>query len=71
MPIDRFVLILVIVVVAAAATIWIAALLTASFAFPGGFLLLIPASLVAYVIVRVIAERMRNREDDHYDRMGR
>lgn len=71
MPLDRLVLILVIVVVAAAATVWIGATVAASFAFPAGILLLIPAALVAYVVVRVIADRIGNRDDDHYDRMGR
>ena len=71
MPLDRLVLILVIVVVAAMATVWIGATVAASVAFPAGGLLLIPAALVAYVVVRVIAERLRNRDDDHYDRMGR
>ena len=32
-------------------------------------LALIPLALVAYIGWRVIADRLGNREDDHYDRM--
>ena len=69
MPLDRLVLLLVIVVLGAMATVWVGAVLAASVHLPGGLLLLIPAALVAYVVVRVIAERMRDRDDDRYDGM--
>lgn len=69
MPLDRLVLILVIVVIAAAATLWLGALVAASFALPGALALLIPAALVAYVVFRVVADRLGNAEDDHYDGM--
>ncbi|WGH78184.1 hypothetical protein [Jannaschia ovalis] len=69
MPLDRLVLILVIVVVAAAATVWLGAVIAASFAWEGGLALLIPAALVAYVVFRVVADRLGNSEDDKYDRM--
>ena len=69
MPLDRLVLILVIVFAAAAATVWLAAIVSAAFAVPFGWLGTIPALLVAYVVWRVVAERLGSREDDHYDRM--
>ncbi|CUH28622.1 hypothetical protein JSE7799_00817 [Jannaschia seosinensis] len=69
MPLDRLVLILVIVVLAAMATVWLGALVAASASFPFGLALLLPASLLAYVIWRVVADRIRSRDDDHYDRM--
>ena len=69
MPLDRFVLILVIVIAAAMATVWLGALVAASVAVPLGWLGAIPAALVAYVAWRVLADRLGNREDDHYDRM--
>ncbi|MCK0167098.1 hypothetical protein MWU52_06005 [Jannaschia sp. S6380] len=69
MPLDRLVLILVIVVAAAAATIWLAAIVAASFAMPIGLGALIPAILVGYVVWRVVADRLNSRDDDHYDRM--
>ena len=72
MPLDRFVLIVVAVIVAAAMTVWIAAALSAVLAFPGwSMLALIPVALVAYVLVRVIAERAGSEEDDRYDRVER
>lgn len=71
MPLDKLVLILVAVVIAAAATVWLAAVVSASMVWPLGFALLIPGALVAYVVVRVISDRVRNRDDDRYDRMDR
>lgn len=69
MPLDKFVLILVCVVAAAAATVWLVSLVAAAINLPFGWLALIPAVLVGYVVYRVIAERVGNDEDDHYDRM--
>ncbi|WP_272006335.1 hypothetical protein [Roseovarius sp. ZX-A-9] len=69
MPLDKFVLILVCVIAAASATVWIAVLLTAAIEIPFGWLGLIPAALVAYVVFRVISERVGNAEEDHYDKM--
>ncbi|WP_179380291.1 hypothetical protein [Jannaschia marina] len=69
MPLDRFVLILFIVVVAAGATIWLGAIVAASFALPFGAVALLPAALVGYVVFRVVADRLGNAEDDHYDDM--
>ncbi len=72
MPLDRLVLIVVAVVAAAALTVWIAATLSAVLAFPGwSMLALIPVALVAYVLVRVVAERVGSEEDDRYDRVER
>ncbi len=67
MPLDKLVLILVIVITAAGVTVWLGALLLASFQIPGAGLALIPAALVAYIVWRVIADRLGNAEDDHYD----
>ncbi len=70
MPLDRFVLIVVITVAAAGATVWIGAMLVNALALsPAGWVLFMPAALVAYVVWRVIAERLSNKEDDHYDRI--
>ena len=68
MPLDKFVLLLVIVVAAAGLTVWIGAMVAATMQIGGaGWLVFIPAALVAYVVWRVIAERLSNSEDDHYD----
>ena len=67
MPLDKFVLLIVIVFAAAGITVWVSALIMASLEFPGGWLAFIPAALVGYVVWRVIAERLGNAEDDHYD----
>ena len=69
MPLDKFVLIIVCVIAAAAATIWLVALGAAALNLPFGWLGIIPAALVGYVAFRVIAERVGNAEEDHYDRM--
>lgn len=69
MPLDKFVLIVVCVIAGAALTVWLAVLLAAAIEIPFGWLALIPVALVAYVLVRVIAERVGNAEEDHYDHM--
>jgi membrane protein implicated in regulation of membrane protease activity len=69
MPLDKFVLILVIVIGAAGMTVWLGALLLASVQVPAGWLGFIPAVLLAYILWRVIAQRLSNGEDDHYDRI--
>ena len=69
MPLDRFVLILFVVLVAAGATVWLGAVVAASVAVPFGAVAAIPALLVVYVVWRVVADRIRSAEDDHYDRM--
>ena len=70
MPLDKFVLILVIVVLAAGVTVWVGTLVAATVQIPAlGWAVSVPVALIAYVIWRVIAERLRNREDDHYDRI--
>lgn len=67
MPLDKLVLILVLVIAAAGVTVWLGALLLASFQVPGAGLALIPAALVGYVVWRVISDRIGSAEDDHYD----
>ncbi|QYX55666.1 hypothetical protein K1T73_11260 [Roseovarius sp. SCSIO 43702] len=69
MPLDRIVLIIVCVTAAAGATVWLATLLIAAIELPFGWVVLIPAALVGYVVFRVIAERVGNAEEDHYDNM--
>ncbi|NSX55830.1 hypothetical protein [Parasulfitobacter algicola] len=68
MPLDKFVLILGCVIGGAAVTIWLGTLLIAMFQIPFiGPVVLIPAILVGYVIWRVVADRVGNAEEDHYD----
>lgn len=70
MPLDRFVLLLVIVVAAAGATIGLGTLLVATTNAPvPGWMVLVPVTLVAFVVWRVIHDRLTNREDNHYDRI--
>ncbi len=73
MPLDRLVLILVLVIAAAGVTLWLGMILAASLSLGSLWPLaaLIPAGLVAYLLWRVLAERLGNREDDHYDRIER
>ncbi len=68
MPLDKIVLIVVCVVIAAAVTVWLGATVAATIQVPNvGWAAFIPAALVGYVVWRVIAERLSNSEDDHYD----
>ena len=70
MPLDKFVLILVVVIIAAGVTVWLGAMAAAALQLGGAtWLVFIPAALVAYVVWRVIADRMQSTEDDHYDRI--
>lgn len=69
MPLDKLVLVIACVLIAACATIWISTLVRAAFSVPFAALALIPAALVGYVVFRVIAERVGNAEEDHYDKM--
>lgn len=72
MPLDRLVLMLVVVVATAGATIFMVAFIAVALTAP---LLALPAliliSLVGYVIWRVVADRIRSREDDHYDNIDK
>ena len=70
MPLDRFVLIVVIVLAAAGVSVLLAALALSSGALPGvGLGVAGVLALAAYVLVRVISDRMRSAEDDRYDRV--
>ena len=69
MPLDRLVLILVVVVLAAMASVWLAAWVAASVAVPLGWALALPLGALAYVVWRVVADRLAERRGDRYDRM--
>ncbi len=70
MPLDKLVLILVCVIAAAGATIWLGVIFAAAIQLPIiGWLAFPAALLVAYIAWRIIADRLSNKEDDHYDRI--
>lgn len=69
MPLDKLVLILFCVVTGLGLAVWLAFILAAVIAAPVLFLLLIPIAVACYILYRVIAERVGNKEDDYYDRM--
>lgn len=70
MPLDRFVLILVLIIGVALVTVWLGALLLGALQLGAwGGIVLIPVILIAYVVWRVVADRLKSREDDHYDRI--
>ena len=70
MPLDKLVLIVVCVIVAAGITVWLATMAAAAMQLGGSaWLAFVPAALVGYIVWRVIADRLKNREDDHYDRI--
>ncbi len=68
MPLEKIVLIIVSVIAAAGVTVWVGTMLMATLQVPvAGWLLFIPAMLIGYIVWRVVAERLQNSEDDHYD----
>ncbi len=70
MPIDRLALILVCVAVAAGITVWVATFVSAAIAYPvPGLIVVMPAAMLVWIVWRVVAQRLRNPEDDHYDRI--
>ena len=71
MPLERLVLILVVVIAAAAVTVWGATALFASFALSpvAGAAVLSILALAAYIVFRVVSERLNSPDDDHYDNM--
>lgn len=70
MPLDKFVLILVLVIAAAGVTVALGAFVFAGTSAPAPTVIIaLPVILVAYVLWRVLADRIGNREDDHYDRI--
>lgn len=72
MPLARLVLIVVAAAAGAGVTVALAALLAASFQVPAmGLMAAIPVALVAYIVVRVISDRVRDPEDRRYDRIER
>ncbi len=65
MKLDQVALILVI----AGAAVWLVTLVTGMMQFmPYGMLILVPLALVAGLLVRIIGQRMNNKEDDYYDK---
>lgn len=72
MPLDRFVLIMIVVLVAAALTVGVAVWAAAAFQMPAVALAAaVPALLLGYILWRVISDRWKNTEDNHYDRTPR
>jgi membrane protein implicated in regulation of membrane protease activity len=72
MPLARLVLIVVVVILAAAVTVALGAFLAAALEMPAaGLGAAIPVALAAYVVARVIGDRVRSEEDRHYDRIER
>lgn len=70
MPLDKLVLILVIAIAAAGVTVFLGAWVAASGALPGlGIATALPVALLAYVLVRVIRDRMRAARDEPYDKV--
>ncbi|PYG34426.1 hypothetical protein [Pelagimonas varians] len=69
MKLDRFVLIVVCCLAGAVATFWITTLILAAISIPFAWLALIPAAIAAYVVYRVIQDRLNSEDDDHYDKM--
>lgn len=71
MPLDRLILILVVVIAAAAVTVWGGVALLAGFAVNPiiGIGILSILALGAYIVFRVVSERLNNPDEDHYDNM--
>ncbi len=70
-PLEKLILILVVVIGAAAVTVWGATALLAGFGFSpvAGMAMLSALTLGAYIVFRVVSERLNNKDDDYYDGM--
>ncbi|MEJ2022280.1 MAG: hypothetical protein P8X43_09655 [Maritimibacter sp.] len=69
MPLDRLVLIIIALLAGIGVVIWLGAVVVSALAPPVGWLALLPAALLLYILWRVISERLSNSDDDHYDRI--
>lgn len=69
MPLDKLVLIIFCVLAAAGATIWAVAALVVGVQMGPivGLGILSLVALCAYICWRVVADRLTNKDDDHYD----
>jgi len=67
MRLDNIVLIAVLVVGAMIVTTWVSTLAIAAFALPFGWVAILPALFVGYIVWRVVADRLNSKEDDYYD----
>ncbi|MBY8975616.1 hypothetical protein KHP62_07360 [Rhodobacteraceae bacterium NNCM2] len=72
MPLDKIILYMIGGLALLGAVAYGAALVIGAVSLgPLGFLVLIPAFVVIYVVQRIIRERLANREDDYYDNIKR
>ncbi|QDY69191.1 hypothetical protein [Qingshengfaniella alkalisoli] len=68
MPLDRLVLILIVVIAAAGLTVGIGLWVLSAFEFPGiAGLVAVPFMLLAYILWRLVYERLTNNENRRYD----
>lgn len=60
------------ILVGVAFVLWLIAMISGFLAAgPMGFLLLIPIAICGYFVGMVISQRLKNREDDYYDKIER
>jgi len=69
MKIDKLALILVVVGGAILGTLWLGSMILASLQMPVIWPLVIMAAVVGYIAWRVLEDRLRSTEDDHYDKI--
>ncbi len=69
MKLEKLVLIIVVVLGAMILSGWIATLILTALAVPAAWLAVLPAALVGYIAWRVVEDRLKSSEDDHYDRI--
>ena len=65
MKLDQIVLTIIIVFIVA----WVGTAVTGAFAAgPWGVLVLIPLAIVGGLVIAVVVQRLRNKEDDYYEK---
>ena len=69
MAVDKVALIFVIVAALIYGGVWLGGLIVIS--GPFAIIVLIPVCAVAYIFGRVISQRLKNKEDSHYDSIER
>jgi len=72
MPLEKLILLVVVVIGTAAVSVWGAAALSTGFGFSpvAGMAMLSVLALGAYIVFRIISERLNDKDDDYYDGMG-
>ncbi len=69
MDLVKFDLIVAVLAIVVGATIWAGTMFLMAFEVPFFGLLLLPFGIVVFIVLKVVGQRVGNKEEDHYDRI--